>query len=222
MNSAPLILSFEVALVATCVAGVLGIALAGLMSRTRFPGRDLLDVLITAPMVLPPTVLGYYLLVFLGRRSVLGQAYEALVGSPLVFTKAAAVLAATIAALPFVVKGARAAMEDIDPRLLGAAATLGASPLEVFLTIVLPLSRNGVLGGLTLGFARALGDFGVTLMVAGNIPELTQTAALAIYDAVQANREAEAAGMIAVLTALAVAALYTATKLGRRRRPHGW
>jgi len=86
----------------------------------------------------------------------------------------------------------------------------------------LPLSRNGVLGGLTLGFARALGDFGVTLMVAGNIPELTQTAALAIYDAVQANREAEAAGMIAVLTALAVAALYTATKLGRRRRPHGW
>jgi molybdate transport system permease protein len=221
MSWQPLLLSFQVAATAIVLAGVVGVALAGLMARARFPGRDLVDALITAPMVLPPTVLGYYLLVSVGRDSALGRAYEAVTGSSLVFTKTAAVLAAFIAALPFVVKSARAAIEDVDPRLSAAAATLGASPLRVFLTVVLPLSRNGLLAGLTLGFARALGDFGVTLMVAGNIPGLTQTGALAIYDAVQANREAEAAGLVAVMSALAIAALYLGTKLARRR-PHAW
>ena len=221
MNWEPLLLSFQVATLATVLAGVAGVALAGVMARTRFPGSDLLDVLITAPMVLPPTVLGYYLLLTVGRGSAIGRAYESLIGSPLVFTKAAVVLAATIAAFPFVVKASRAAMEDVDPRLLGAAATLGARPLRVFLTIVLPLSRGGVLAGLMLGFARALGEFGVTLMIAGNIPGVTQTGALAIYDAVQANREAEAAGMAAVMTAFAVVALYAGIKLVRRR-PHAW
>lgn len=221
MSWQPLVLSFQVAVLATCIAGVLGVALAGLMARVRFPGRDALDALITAPMVLPPTVLGYYLLLAVGRSSTIGQAYESVTGSSLVFTKTAAVLAGAIAAFPFVVKSARAAMEDVDPRLAGAAATLGAPPLKVFLTVVLPLSRNGVLAGLTLGFARALGDFGVTLMIAGNIPGLTQTGALAIYDAVQANREAQAAGMVGVMTAFAVAALYLSSKLVRRR-PHAW
>lgn len=221
MNQEPLLLSFQVAALATCIAGVIGVALAGLMSRVRFFGSDLLDVLITAPMVLPPTVLGYYLLLVVGRNSAFGRAFETLTGSPLVFTKTAAVLAGAIAALPFIVKSARTAMDDVDPRLLGAAATLGASPIKVFVTIVLPLSRNGVLAGLTLGLARALGDFGVTLMVAGNIPGLTQTGSLAIYDAVQANREAEAAGMAAVMAAFGIAALYLGTKLVRRR-PHAW
>lgn len=221
MNEEPLLLSFQVAALATCIAGVIGVALAGLMSRARFFGSDLLDALITAPMVLPPTVLGYYLLLIVGRSSAVGRAYETLTGSPLVFTKTAAVLAGTIAALPFIVKSARTAMDDVDFRLLGAAATLGASPFKVFATIVLPLSRNGVLAGLTLGLARALGDFGVTLMVAGNIPGLTQTGSLAIYDAVQANREAEAAGMAAVMAAFAIGALYLGTKLVRRK-PHAW
>ncbi len=219
MSPEPLTLSFQIALLATLVAGVVGVALAGLMARARFFGRDLLDALLTAPMVLPPTVLGFYLLVAIGREGALGRAYESLTGSPLAFTRAAAVLAACLTALPFVVKSARSAMEDVDPRLTAAAATLGASPLRVFFTIVLPLSRGGVLAGLTLGFARALGDFGVTLMVAGNIPGLTRTGALAIYDAVQAGRDAEAAGLAATLTALGVAALYLATKLARRR-PH--
>lgn len=219
MSPEPLILSFQIALLATLVAGGLGVALAGLMARARFFGRDLLDAMLTAPMVLPPTVLGYYLLVVIGREGALGRAYESLTGSPLAFTPAAAVLAACLTALPFVVKSARAAMEDVDPRLTAAAATLGASPLRVFFTIVLPLSRGGVLAGLTLGFARALGDFGMTLMVAGNIPGLTRTGALAIYDAVQSGRDAEAAGLAATLTALGVAALYLATKLARRR-PH--
>lgn len=221
MSWQPLLLSFQVALIGTCLAGLIGITLAGWMSRARFAGSDLLDALITAPMVLPPTVLGYYLLLGVGRNSAIGRTYEALTGSSLVFSRSAAVLAGAIAALPLVVKSARAAMEDVDPRLTGAAATLGAAPVVVFLTIVLPLSRNGILAGLTLGFARALGDFGVTLMIAGNIPGLTQTGALAIYDAVQANREAQAAGMAAAMTGLAVVALYTSTKL-MRRRPHAW
>lgn len=217
MTLEPLLLSLHVAIAATCIAGLLGIALAGMMSRARFPGSDVLDVLITAPMVLPPTVLGYYLLLCIGRSSMFGGFYEDLTGSSLVFTKTAAVLAGSLAALPFVVKAARSAMEDVDPTLLGAAATLGASPFQVFCTIVLPLSRRGIVAGLTLGFARALGDFGVTLMIAGNIPGLTQTGSLAIYDAVQAGREAEAAGMAAVMTAFAVIALYAATKLVRKR-----
>lgn len=221
MNWEPLALSFRVALVAIVLAGLSGVALAGLMTRTRFFGRDLLDALVTAPMVLPPTVLGYYLLTFIGRNSALGRIYEDLTGSSLVFTPTAAVLAASIAAFPFIVKTTSAALEDVDPRLLAAASTLGASPLRVFLTIALPLSRSGVMAGLTLGFARALGDFGVTLMIAGNIPGLTQTASLAIYDAVQANREARAAGLAAVMGALAIAALYLGAKLVKRR-PHAW
>ena len=221
MSWQPLLLSFQVALVATTMAGVVGVALAGLLSRERLPGRDLVDALVTAPMVLPPTVLGYYLLRLLGRGSAVGRAYESVVGAPLVFTPTAAVLAAFVAALPFVVRSARAAMDDVDPRLTAAAATLGASPVRVFVTVVLPLSRGGVLAGLTLGFARALGEFGVTLMLAGNIPGLTQTGALAVYDAVQAGREAEAAGMVAVMTALAVAALLLGAKLPRKR-PHAW
>lgn len=221
MSFAPLVLSLEVALIATLFAGALGVALAGAMSRTRFFGSDLLEVLVTAPMVLPPTVLGYYLLLGIGRSSAIGRAYEALTGSPIVFTKTAAVIAATIAALPFVVKATRAALDDVDPRLIGAAATLGASPMRVFMTVSLPLARRGVVAGLTLGFARALGEFGVTLMIAGNIPGLTQTGALAIYDAVQANRETEAAGMVSVMTAVAVLALYIAAK-HVSRRPHAF
>ncbi len=221
MNWAPLLLSFQVAAAATLLAGLLGVALAGWLSMRRFVGRELIDVIITAPMVLPPTVLGYYLLVLIGKNSMIGGLFETLLGHPLVFTPAAAVLAAGVTALPFVVKSAKAAMQDVDPRLLGAAATLGASPLRVFLTVVLPLSRSGILAGITLGFARALGDFGVTLMVAGNLPGLTQTASLAIYDAVQAGRDAEAAGMAAVLTAMAIAALFLGNWL-LRARSHGW
>jgi len=221
VNWQPLILSFEVATAATALAAIVGVALAAVLSRARFAGSDLLDALVTAPMVLPPTVLGYYLLGVLGRSSAIGRAYESLTGSPLVFTKTAAVLAAFIAALPFVVKTARAAMEDVDPRLTAAAATLGASPSRVFFTVILPLSRNGLIAGITVGFARALGDFGVTLMVAGNIPGLTRTGSLAIYDAVQANRDAEAQGMVAVLAAIAIAALYLGTKLAKRK-PHAW
>lgn len=221
MSWEPILLSLRVAVLATLLASVTGVAVAGLMSRGRFFGRDLLEALVTAPMVLPPTVLGYYLLQLIGRNSPLGRAYESLTGGPLVFTPTAAVLAASLAAFPFVVKTTRAALDEVDPRLLAAAATLGAAPLRVFLSVSLPLCKRGIMAGVTLGFARALGDFGVTLMIAGNIPGLTQTASLAVYDAVQAGRDARAAGMAAVLGAVGIAALYAGAKLVRRR-PHAW
>jgi molybdate transport system permease protein len=217
----PLALSFEVAFLATLIAGVAGIAIAALLARTRFIGSGLIDALITAPMVIPPTVFGYLLLVVLGRMSPLGRAYEALTGGPLVFTRVALVLAASIAALPFIVRSSRAALEDVDPHLIGAARTLGAGPLRVLLTVELPLSLSGIASGLTLGFARALGEFGITFMVAGNFPGLTRTGALAIYDAVQADRDDEAIALSLVMSALAVALLWAVNRLTRSRR-HGF
>jgi molybdate transport system permease protein len=216
VNWHPLLLSFEVALLGTGVALLVGVAVAGAIASWRFPGRELVDVLCTAPLVLPPTVLGYYVLVALGRAGPLGRAWEAAFGAPIVFTPTGAVVAAVLGALPFVVKSSRAAMEEVDPRLVNAARTLGANRLRAFVTVVLPLSVPGILAGATLGFARALGDFGVTLMVAGDIPGLTRTSALAIYDAVQANRDAEAHGLVALLTALAIGALWVVNRLVRR------
>ena len=213
--AAPLLLSFEFAIVATLLAATLGIALGLLLSRP-FPGRDLIDVVVTAPIVLPPTVLGYYVLVTLGRKSALGQAFEALTGSPIVFTRTGAVVAAVIGALPLTTKSARAALEGVDRHLVLAARTLGAGPVRAFLTVHLPLATRGIVAGTMLGFARSLGDFGVTLMVAGDIPGETQTAALAIYDAIQAGRDRDAAFLSGLLTVLAAVMLYVTTKLTGR------
>lgn len=213
----PLLLSFKVAAIATIVATIVGVAVATLLTK-RFPGRDLIDVLLTTPMVLPPTVLGYYVLVVLGRRSALGETWESWTGSSIVFTQTGAVIAAAIGALPLIVKAARAALEGVDPILMHAARTLGAGKCRVFFSVRLPLAAPGVLAGVMLGFARGLGDFGVTLMVAGDIPGETQTASLAIYDAIQANRQSDAAGMIAVLSAFAIVTLYAVNKL--TRKPH--
>ncbi len=215
----PLLLSFQVSICATLLAGVLGVALAGLLSQRRFPGAQLLDAVLNAPLVLPPTVLGYYLLILLGREGPLGRAYEAATGSTIVFTRTGATCAAALAALPFVARSARAALDSLEPRFAEAAATLGAPPLRVFRRVLLPLASRGILAGLTLGFARSLGDFGVTLMVAGNIPGKTQTASLAIYDAIQSGQDAQAGGLAAVLTTLAVLALYAINKLTRARVP---
>jgi len=214
----PLLLSFEVASLATCIASVLGVAIAGLLATTRVWGRELIDAAITAPMVLPPTVLGYYLLVLLGRESALGHAFEAMTGTAIVFSRGGAVIAATIGALPLISKAARAALESVDVRLIGAARTLGASRLRAFFTISLPLSRRGILAGVMLGFARALGDFGVTLMIAGNIPGQTRTGSLAIYDAVLSGRDADATQLSLIMTALAMSVLIFVGYLTKERR----
>ena len=213
----PIKLSFQVSALATTIAVVFGVGLAWLLARFRFWGKEWLDAAITLPLVLPPTVLGYYLLVVLGQRSFLGRAHEWLWGSPLTFTRAAAVVAATIHALPLMVKSVRAAFEALDPRIEDAARTLGASEFRVFLTVSLPLARRSIQAATVLAFARALGDFGVTLMIAGNIPGKTQTAAVAIYDAVQAGRERDALILVLIVSALALMFLYTTNKLSSPR-----
>jgi molybdate transport system permease protein len=212
----PLLLSFEVATIATLLATIIGIGGAALLANFRFPGRDVVDVIFTAPMVMPPTVLGYYVLVLLGRRSMIGQAYEAVTGSSIVFTPTGAVVAATIGAVPLVVKNVRAALEETDPTLILAARTLGATRLRAFFSVQLPLATRGIIAALMLAFARAIGDFGVTLMVAGDIPRKTRTASLAIYGAIQGQRDQEATTMVVVLTLLVLSLLYAVGKLTAR------
>lgn len=214
----PLLLSLWVATCATSAALVVGVLMGALLSRRRFVGRELLDAVLCLPLTLPPTVLGYYLLVLLSQRSVLGRLCEALLGAPLTFTPSGAVLAALVHAVPAMIKASRAALEDVDPVLLRAAAGLGAGEWRRLWTISLPVMRRQLLAATMLTFARALGDFGVTLMVAGDIPGYTQTAALAIYDAVQSGHEARAQGLIAALSALALAVLWGVNRLSGRQR----
>jgi molybdate transport system permease protein len=213
----PIKLSFAVAGAATLIALAAGSALSWLLARKRFPGRNLLDALVTLPLVLPPTVLGYYLLVLLGTRSALGRFLYETFGIRLTFTVTAAVLAATIHALPLVTKSLRAAFEGVNPELEAAARTLGLNSRLIFFRVTLPLASRGVLAATALAFARALGDFGVTIMIAGNIPGKTQTASVAIYDAVQAGRSNEALTLAVIVSTLAVAMLYLINRFGRLR-----
>ncbi len=211
----PFLLSAQVATLATGLNLIIGTGLGWVLARGRFPGRDLLAALATVPLVLPPTVLGYYLLVALGRTSPVGQLLDAL-GVPLVFTWRGAVVAAAATAFPLMVQSCRAAFEGVDPELEQVARTLGRSEAEVFWTVTLPLAWRGILAGTVLAFARALGDFGATLMVAGNIPGRTQTLAIAVYDAVQAGNFDLAGVLVAALTAFSILSLVAIQRLGRR------
>ena len=209
----PLLLSLRVAFIATVLVVVVGVALAWVLARRRFIGREVVDALVTLPLVLPPTVLGYYLLVLLGRRSPVGQAVEWVTGEQLVFTWQAAVVAAAVGALPLMVKTARAAIASVDPEYEDAARTLGRSEWQVFLYVTLPLAARGIIAASMLAFARSLGDFGATLMVAGNIPGRTQTASVAIYDATQVGRDADALILALILSAVAFTLLYLTNRL---------
>jgi len=211
----PIRLSFTVAGAATLIALLAGSGLAWLLARKRFPGHNLVDALITLPLVLPPTVLGYYLLVLLGTRSSLGALLYNRFGIRLTFTVTAAVIAATIHALPLVTKSLRAAFEGVDPQLEAAARTLGLNGRRIFFRVTLPLASRGVLAATALAFARALGDFGVTIMIAGNIPGKTQTSSVAIYDAVQAGRDNEAFTISVIVSLIAVGMLYLINRFGR-------
>ena len=209
-------LSVRVAVVATAANAVIGIPLAYLLARRRFAGRGLLDLLVTLPLVLPPTVTGYYLIVLLGRRGWLGAPLYALTGWSVAFTWWAAVVAATVMAMPLIVRTARAAIESVNPAYEKAAFTLGRSEWRTALEVTLPLARKGLLAGLVLAFARALGEFGATLMLAGNIPGRTQTVPLAIYTAAQTGETGEALWLVVMLTALSGAVLVAANRLGGR------
>ena len=210
-------LSLKVAGWATALNIILGISVGFFLARSRFPGRDLLDTLLTLPMVMPPTVLGYYLLVLVGRRSAFGAWLYDTFGINLIFTWQGAVIAATVVAFPLVFKPARAAFEAVDCQLEQAARVLGVSELAIFFRITLPLAWRGILAGVLLAFARALGEFGATLMVAGSIPGRTQTLSIAVYEAVQAGKD-DTANMLVVITSIVcVVVLLSASRLAPGR-----
>jgi molybdate transport system permease protein len=215
LDWSPVVLSLQVAMLATAIDVVVGIAIGWLLARSRWPGRDLLGALFSLPLILPPTVLGYYLLVALGRQSPIGVWLD-VIGLPLVFTWRGAVIASSIAAIPLVVQSARAALESVDSELENVARTLGRSEWDILATITLPLAWRGLFAGTMLCFARALGDFGATLMVAGNIPGRTQTLPLAIYDAVQSNNLSAANTMVIAITIGALVLLIVAQRVARR------
>jgi molybdate transport system permease protein len=215
-TASALLLSIRVAVLATLLNAVVGIPLAYLLARRRFRGRALVDLLTTLPLVLPPTVTGYYLIVLFGRRGWLGGPIYQATGWSLAFTWYAAVVAATVMALPLLVRPAKAAFESVDRDLERAAYTLGRSELRTALEVTLPLARNGILAGLVLGFARALGEFGATLMLAGNIPGKTTTVPLAIYTAVQIGEDTTALLLVGILTALSCLVIVAASRLGAR------
>ena len=201
----PLELSVLVSILSTGLALVTGLPVAWLLARRRFPGRALLEAAVVLPMVLPPTVLGYYLLVLISRRGPLGALLDG-AGVELAFTWKAAVLASWIGSYGIFVKAAQGGLELVDRRLEQAARTLGRGEWGVFREVTLPLAWRAVLGGTILAFCRSLGDFGITLMVAGNIPGATQTVPLAIYDYVQANDQA-AANQLSLVVVTGVALL---------------
>jgi molybdate transport system permease protein len=209
-------LSVQVAVLATVLNALVGLPLAYLLAKRRFWGWTAVDLVVTLPLVLPPTVTGYYLIVVLGRRGWLGAPLYELTGWTVTFTWYAAVIAATVMALPLLVRTARAAIESVDPDLERAAYTLGRPEWRTALEVTLPLARNGILAGLVLAFARALGEFGATLMLAGNIPGKTTTVPLAIYSAVQTGEFQEAAGLVLALTVMSCVVLLAAARLGPR------
>jgi molybdate transport system permease protein len=208
-----LALTLKVAGWATALNLVLGIAVGWAMARWRFPGRDLADAALTLPMVMPPTVLGYYLLVVIGSQGVVGAWLLQHFGIRLIFTWQAAVIAAMIVSFPLVFKAARAAFETVDPQLEDAARTLGISEWAVFFRVSLPLAWRGILAGLLLAFARALGEFGATLMVAGSIVGKTQTLSIAVYEAVQAGQDDTANFLVIVTSIACIAVLLAAGRL---------
>jgi molybdate transport system permease protein len=213
----PLTLTLKVAFWATAFNLVLGVAAGFALARLRFPGRELLDAALTLPMVMPPTVLGYYLLVLIGSQGVVGAFLLEHFGIRLVFTWQAAVIAAAVVAFPLVFKAARAAFENVEPQLEDAARTLGVGEWGVFFRVSLPLAWRGILAGLLLSFARALGEFGATLMVAGSIVGQTQTLSIAVYEAVQAGQDATAHFLVAVTSLTCLAVLLSAGRLAPGR-----
>jgi len=215
-----LALTLKVAGWATAINLVLGVAAGWLLARRRFIGRELVDAVLTLPLVLPPTVMGYYLLVVIGKRGWLGHWLQQSFGINLIFSWQGAVVAATIVAFPLVLKSARAAFESVDPQLEQAARVLGLNEWAVFFRVSVPMAWPGILAGTLLVFARSLGEFGATLMVAGSIPGRTQTLSIAVYEAVQAGQDDTANFLVAITSITCIAVLLAAGRLapaGRAR-----
>ncbi len=206
----PVVLSLEVAAAALALAAPLGLALAVVQAKTRYRLRGVVDALILLPLVLPPSVTGFVLVMLLGRRGVLGATLDHALGVRLAFTPAAAVIAASIVALPLIVKTAQPALEAVPRELEDVARTLGLAPREVMLRVTFRHAWRGVLASVVLGFARALGEFGATLMFAGNVPGRTNTMPLEIWSAYQSGEDVRAGAYVAVLTALTLGLTFAA------------
>jgi molybdate transport system permease protein len=209
----PLLLTLKVSTLATALATIPAVALARLARVREFPGRDLADAILTLPMVLPPTVLGYYIIVLLGRRGVFGSYLWDTFGISIMFTWEGAVIAAAVVAFPLVYRSARAAFEGVDENLENAARTLGASETVIFFRVSMPLAMRGLLAGIMLALARAMGEFGATLMVAGNLPGKTQTLSLAVYSATQAGNDTLANELVLLISVVCVALLVIVAKV---------
>ncbi len=213
-----LALTLKVAGWATAINTVLGVTVGWMLARKRFVGSDLLDAVLTLPLVLPPTVLGYYLLVVIGKRGWLGAWLQSHFGINLIFTWQGAVIAATIVAFPLILRSARTAFEAVDPQLEQAARVLGLGEAAVFFRVTLPMAWPGILAGILLVFARSLGEFGATLMVAGSIPGRTQTLSIAVYEAVQAGQDNTANFLVLITSVTCIAVLLAAGRLAPRVR----
>jgi molybdate transport system permease protein len=222
----PLLLSLQIATLAMLASLVVGTAFALLLHWKRLPARYVVDAFVSAPLVLPPTVLGYYLLVALGPHSIIGDAWESVFGSTLVFTFKGAVIAATVGSLPLVIRSVRLGLESVEPNLIAAARTLGAGPARILVTVTLPLAAPGLIAGAMLGFARALGDYGMTQMVAGaRIDGLglrnTSPSSIYVYDQLLNNNDDGARAMAIATTIVGVGMLYVANRLTRKLHHHG-
>ena len=213
----PLLLTLKVASLATLAAFVTGVAAAFFVARRPIWGKEWIDAILTLPMVLPPTVLGYYLILLIGRNGAIGKWLDAHFDFSLMFTWLGAVIAAAVVSFPLIFKSARAAYEGVDTNLEDAARTLGLTELAIFFRITFPLAWRGILAGTLLGFARAMGEFGATLMVAGNLPGKTQTLALAIYDAVQAGEDDLANALVVITSAACIVILVVSSRMLRVR-----
>lgn len=210
-------ISLQVALVSTTLATLIGVPFAWWLARTQFRARDLVSALVLVPMVLPPTVLGYYLLQAVGRRSLIGGWLDSAFDFSFVFSWTGAALAAFVVSTPFLVRTAQAGFESVDRVYEEAARTLGRNEFSIFLRVAMPLAKRSILAGMALALARALGEFGATLMIAGNLPGRTQTMSIAIFDAVQTGRTGDAQVLALTLSFVSVG-LLVAVGLGAQRR----
>jgi molybdate transport system permease protein len=208
-------LSIRVAVVATLLMMVIGITAAYFLARKAFRGREILDMLVTLPLVLPPTVTGYYLIILFGRNGLIGRTVYSFTGWSIMFTWYAAVLASFVVAIPLLIKTSRAAIESVDKNLVQAAYALGLTEFQTVLHIILPLAKRGITAGVILSFARALGEFGATLMIAGNIPGKTDTMPLSIYSSASSGDWSKANMMVICLTVITGLILYLANKFGK-------
>ncbi len=209
-------LSLQVASVATLFVMLIGIFIAYILAQKNFKGKELLDILFTLPLVMPPTVTGYYLIVLFGRNGLIGGIIYRLTGWSIMFTWYGATLASFVVALPLMIKTTRAAIESVDRNLINASYTLGHSELETALKVILPLSKKGIIAGAVLSFARALGEFGATLMVAGNIPGRTNTMPIAIYSLASSGDWSKANVMVIFFTVISGIFLYIANRFSKR------